>query len=83
MSRGSSGLNQWGHMCATPLPHHCNDEDEVKKDINSFEIIKCLQLTQGQSEKRLVYVRAQVDEEIVAAMVDSGTTSSFISLEEA
>ncbi|CAA6667626.1 unnamed protein product [Spirodela intermedia] len=36
-----------------------------------------------QSEKRLVYVRAQVDEEIVAAMVDSGTTSSFISLEEA
>ncbi|CAA6666270.1 unnamed protein product [Spirodela intermedia] len=60
-----------------------NDEEQAEEGINSFEIINCLQPTQGQSGKKLVYVKAQVDKEIVTAMVDSGATDNFISLKEA
>ncbi|CAA6653931.1 unnamed protein product [Spirodela intermedia] len=59
-----------------------NDEEEIKEGINSFEIINCLQPIQRQSEKSLVYVEVEADEETVAEMVDSGATSNFISLEE-
>ncbi|CAA6665919.1 unnamed protein product [Spirodela intermedia] len=50
-----------------------NDEEEVEEGINSFEIIICL----------LVYVKVQIDKEIITATVDSGITCNFISLEEA
>ncbi|CAA6655535.1 unnamed protein product [Spirodela intermedia] len=51
-----------------------NNEEEVEKGINSFKIINYLQPAQRQSGKRLVYVKTQVDEEIITAMVDSGAT---------
>ncbi|CAA7410303.1 unnamed protein product [Spirodela intermedia] len=59
-----------------------NDEKETKEGINSFEIVNCLQPTQRQPRKRLVYIEAQVDKEIVVVMLDTGATSNFISLEE-
>lgn len=61
----------------------CKVEGGEEVELNSFQIINCLQPIKPDPKKKLVYIKAHMDEELMVVMADSSTTSNFMAVMEA